>query len=171
MDKDLKNKRHLVTCLIVLCNCRYVFICGRLLHGDLTTAIYFLTVPEAASPRSRCQLIWFVVENFLPGYRWLPSFWVSQKAHQVKNLPARQETQETCAGLIPGSGRFSGEGNGNPLQYSCLENSIERGPWQAVVCGVTKSLLTFAHTGCLLAISPQVFSSLQSQSWCALVCL
>ena len=40
---------------------------------------------------------------------------------------------------IPGSGRSPGEGNGNPLQYSCLENSIDRGTWQATVHGVTKS--------------------------------
>ena len=33
--------------------------------------------------------------------------------------------------LIPGSGRFPGEGNGNPLQYSCLENSMDRGAWRA----------------------------------------
>ena len=36
-------------------------------------------------------------------------------------------------GLIPGSGRFPGEGNGNPLQYSCLENPMDRGAWQATV--------------------------------------
>ena len=42
-------------------------------------------------------------------------------------------------GLIPGLGRSSGEGNGNPLQYSCLENSMDRGPWQAIVCGAAKS--------------------------------
>ena len=36
-------------------------------------------------------------------------------------------------GLIPGSGRSPGEGNGNPLQYYCLENSMDRGPWRAVV--------------------------------------
>jgi len=40
--------------------------------------------------------------------------------------------------LIPGSGRFPGEGNGNPLQYSCLENSIEREAWWAIVYGVAK---------------------------------
>ena len=45
----------------------------------------------------------------------------------VKNLPAMQETQ----GSIPGLGRSAGEGNGYPLQYSCLEKSINRGysPW------------------------------------------
>ena len=42
-------------------------------------------------------------------------------------------------GLIPGSGRSSGEGNGNPLQYSCLENSMDREAWQTVVPGVRKS--------------------------------
>ena len=42
-------------------------------------------------------------------------------------------------GSIPGSGRSSGEGNGNLLQYSCLENSLDRGAWPATVHGVTKS--------------------------------
>ena len=42
-------------------------------------------------------------------------------------------------GSIPGSGRSLGEGNGNPLQYSCLENPMDRGAWQATVHGVTKS--------------------------------
>ena len=42
-------------------------------------------------------------------------------------------------GLIPGSGRSPGEGNGYPLQYSCLENSVDRGAWRATVQGVPKS--------------------------------
>ena len=42
-------------------------------------------------------------------------------------------------GLIPGSGRSPGGGNGNPLQYSCLKNSMDRGDWQATVRGVEKS--------------------------------
>ena len=42
-------------------------------------------------------------------------------------------------GSIPGSGRSPGEGNGNPLQYSCLENPMDRGAWQAAVHGVAKS--------------------------------
>ena len=42
-------------------------------------------------------------------------------------------------GSIPGSGRSSGEGNGKPLQYSCLENPLEGGAWQATVCGVAES--------------------------------
>ena len=48
----------------------------------------------------------------------------------VKNFPGRQETW-----LIPGLGRSPGEGNGYPLQYSCLENSMDRGAWQATVHG------------------------------------
>ena len=42
-------------------------------------------------------------------------------------------------GSIPGSGRSPGEGNGNPLQYSWLENSMDRGTWWATVHGVTKN--------------------------------
>ena len=53
----------------------------------------------------------------------------------VKNLPANAE--DVCS--IPGSGKFPGEGNGNPLQYSCLGNPMDRGAWQASVHGVVKS--------------------------------
>ena len=42
-------------------------------------------------------------------------------------------------GSIPGLGRFPGERNGNPLQYSCLENSMDRGDWEAIIHGVAKS--------------------------------
>ena len=42
-------------------------------------------------------------------------------------------------GSVPGLGRSPGGGNGNPPQYSCLENPMDRGPWQATVHGVTKS--------------------------------
>ena len=48
----------------------------------------------------------------------------------VKNPPADAGATED-SGLIPGSGRFPGEGIGNPLQYSCLENPMNRGVWQA----------------------------------------
>src|SRR5574337_1229534 len=49
-------------------------------------------------------------------------------------------------GLILGLGRSSGEGNGNPLQYSCLENPMERGAWRATVHGVAKSWTKHTHT-------------------------
>ena len=53
----------------------------------------------------------------------------------VKNLPVSGGD----TGLIPRSGRFPGEGNGNTLQYSCLENSMDRGAWWATVDGAAKS--------------------------------
>ena len=56
----------------------------------------------------------------------------------VKNLPANAGDARD-ADLTPGLGRSPGEGNGNPLQYSCLENPMDRGAWQAAVRGVTKS--------------------------------
>ena len=53
------------------------------------------------------------------------------------------EKESTCSagdgGSIPGSGRPPGEGNGNPLQYSCLENPMDRGAWWATVHGVAKT--------------------------------
>jgi len=56
----------------------------------------------------------------------------------AKNLPANARDVRD-AGLIPGSGESSRVGNGNPLQYSCLENPMDRGSWQAIVHGVAKS--------------------------------
>ena len=56
----------------------------------------------------------------------------------VKNPPANAGDAED-SGSISGSERSLREGNGNPLQYSCLENSTDRGVWQAAVHGVTKS--------------------------------
>ena len=56
----------------------------------------------------------------------------------VKNLPANAGDSGN-EGSIPGLGRSPGEGNGNPLQYSCLGNSMDRGVWQATVHGIAKS--------------------------------
>ena len=56
----------------------------------------------------------------------------------VKNLPANTGDGRD-SGSIPGSGRQPGEGNGNPLQYSCQENPTDRGAWEATVHGVAKS--------------------------------
>ena len=59
----------------------------------------------------------------------------------VKNLPANEgDVRDTVS--IPGSGRSLDEGMGNPLQYPCLENSMDRGAWQATVCGITESDMT-----------------------------
>ena len=56
----------------------------------------------------------------------------------VKNLPAKaRDIRDTC--LIPGSGRSPGEGCGNPLQYSCLENPMDREDWWSTFYRVTQS--------------------------------
>ena len=60
------------------------------------------------------------------------------------SLPGGSDGKESAGnaedlGSIPESGRSPGEGNGNPLQYYCMENPMDRGAWQAIVHGVTKS--------------------------------
>ena len=60
------------------------------------------------------------------------------------NIPGGSDSKESACnvgdlGSIPGLGRSPGEGNGNPLQYSCLENPVDRGAWWATVHKVTKS--------------------------------
>ena len=62
--------------------------------------------------------------------------WASLMTQMVKNSPAMQETRV----LIPELGRSLGEGNGYPTSYFCLENSKDRGDWQATVLGVAKNL-------------------------------
>ena len=61
--------------------------------------------------------------------KWAPQVEV------VNNLSANAGD----VGSIPGSGRSPGEGNGNPLLYSCLENPMDKGAWQGTVHGVAKS--------------------------------
>ena len=56
----------------------------------------------------------------------------------VKNLPTNAGDIRDV-GLIPGSGRSPGEGHGHPLQYSCLENSTDRGAWQTTVHRAARS--------------------------------
>ena len=62
----------------------------------------------------------------------------SQRATLVKNLPANAEDIRDV-GSTPESGRYPGGGHGNPLQYSCLENPMDRGAWWAIVHRVAKS--------------------------------
>ena len=97
----------------------------------------------------------------------------------LKNLPADEDVA-----LIPSPGRSPGEGNGNPLQHSCLENPIDGGAWRATVHGVAKSqtLLNGQTTTIIISnynmwlwklTNPEIFSGtagelmvvLQSESW------
>ena len=63
-----------------------------------------------------------------------------------------QEVSETWSS-IPGLGRFLGDGHGNPLQYSCLENPMDRGAWQATVLGAAKSWKRLKQLSCMLLIT------------------
>ena len=91
----------------------------------------------------------------------------------VKNLPANAgDGRDT--GLIPGSGRSPGGGHGNPLQYSSLENPVDRGAWQATVHRVTKSwtqlkqMSMHAHMGPMecKAKVPNIFSETGRKGAC-----
>ena len=70
--------------------------------------------------------------------------WASQVVLMVKNLPASAgDARDT--GLIPGLERSPRVGNGNPLQYFCLENSMDSGAWQVPVHGVTKNQIQLSN--------------------------
>ena len=78
---------------------------------------------------------------FLQGVLWvadllgfLTLFWASPGGYVVKNLPT-SAGDAVDASLIPGSGRSPGGGNGNPLQYCCLDNPMDGGAWRATVHG------------------------------------
>ena len=64
--------------------------------------------------------------------------WASQVVLAVQN-PWANAGDIRDTGSAPGSGRFPGEGNGNPLQHSCLETSMDRGAWQAIAHWIAKS--------------------------------
>ena len=77
----------------------------------------------------------------------LSKLWDFPVGTVVKNLPTN-EGDLGDSSSIPGSRRSSGAGNGNPLQYSCLENLMDRGAWQATVHRVTQSqTLLSEHAG------------------------
>ena len=99
------------------------------------------------TPSSLNLVTQFISHYFLCG---LPQ-WLSSKdsASNVGDM-----------GSIPGSGRFPGEGNGNPLQYSCLGNPIDRGAWWAIVHGVTKSWIRLRDntTICILLRYPSSYT-------------
>ena len=86
----------------------------------------FSQCPTAPALRHEAWLAWH--RALSPNQDWF-LFGASLVAQMGKNLPAMWETQVSPPG----------EGNGNPLQYSCLENPMGRGAWQATVHGVTKS--------------------------------
>ena len=84
------------------------------------------------SEKKMCVCIYIYTDTYT-------CMWASQVALVVKNLPANAgDIRDT--GLIPGSGRCPGGGHSNPLQYSCLENPMDRGAWRATDHRVHKEL-------------------------------
>ena len=75
------------------------------------------------------------------GARWAAIYGVTQSRTRLKRLSSTSSNARDAgdAGSIPELGKSHGEGNGNPLQYSCLENLMDRGAWQAIVHGVAES--------------------------------
>ena len=86
--------------------------------------------------------------------------WASQEALVVKNLPASAGEETRVPSLGPEDSH--GEGPGNPLQYSCLENSMDGGAWQATVHGVAFNLDRF-NCGLPVWVGPGQLDSLSPQ--------
>ena len=85
----------------------------------------------------------------------------SQEIHVVKGFPGGSDSKESACnaenpGSIPGLGRSPGEGNGYPLQYSCLENSMDKGAWWVTVYRIAKSQTQ---------LSDSLFSLFMHTSW------
>ena len=76
----------------------------------------------------------------------------------------KSSCNEEDTGLIPGSGRFPGEGNGNPLQYSCLGNPIDKGDWQTAVHGLAKSWIRLRNQTTTTTSPPCVHSRTSHRS-------
>ena len=100
------------------------------------TSVMFVSLPLSVACVSR-KCPW------LP--RVIPSLRASRMAQWERICLPQHE------GSVPGSGRSPGGGNGNPLQYSCMENSMDGGAWRATVCGVAESdTIDHAHTHCTI---------------------
>ena len=87
----------------------------------------------------KCCILW-EIEDIFKISKWR----VENNLYQLGYVSCCSDGKESAcnvgdAGLIPGSGRSLGKGNGNPLQYSHLANPMDIRAWQAIVCGVTKS--------------------------------
>ena len=91
----------------------------------------------------------FTMKYLSPGHQWQKSY-LSTGGAVVKNPPANAGD----VGLIPGSGRSPGRRNSNSLQYSCLENPMDRGAWRGIVHGAAKCQIQLStHTQVIFAVS------------------
>ena len=104
-------------------------------HQELARFLALLIVDRSLPSTVHANITTWLIQPVVP------AFWGGTV---VKITPASAgDTRKV--GLIPGSGRSSGEGDGNPFQYSCQENSEDRGDWRAKVHGVTKSQERHTH--------------------------
>ena len=100
-------------------------------HPPLPQGLSSVSEVEAKSPGPQCR----IQIGIICGSVHIPGFPGGTSGKE----PSCQCGRLKRCGFDPGSGRSPGEGNGNPLQYSCLENPMDRGAWQATVHRVTKS--------------------------------
>ena len=94
----------------------------------------------------------------------LPLIRASLVAQRLKRLPPMRETLVWSLGPIPGLGSSPGEGNGNPLQYSYLENPMDWGAWWAAVHGVTKNRTWLSDFTYLLNL-PLLYLKMEEGVW------
>ena len=131
-------------------------------HLYVAFELFIITSPSHTRGRSHVLVMLWSLTTYseLLCCRWLIglpgslSHWVTQ---WLKTLLFSAGDEVS----IPGSGRFHGEGNGNPLQYSCLENPMDRGAWQVLSMGVTKSWTWLSMHTAEQVIDKYLFNSLK----------
>ena len=129
--------------------CHFLLQCMKVkVKGKLLSGVRLLATPWTAAHQAppsmgfSRQEYWSGVPLPSPIYIWSPAlqeilYFLSHcLVAQMMNLPVNAGNEAS----IPWSGRSPGGGNGNPLQYSCLGNPLDRGAWWAIVHGVTKEL-------------------------------
>ena len=135
-----------------------IFITAKEVWGDWLCIIFSVLVSQISSVQTQSRACYpcptariashFPLSHLLGGLPW----WLSGK-------------ESTCqagdVGLIPGSGRSRGE-NGNPLQYPCLGNPMDRGAWWATVHGVTRSRTRLSNWACTIFLKLSVITVLFS---------
>ena len=148
-------------------------------HSSLNFSLPYLLCLFSWLVRFFCQFVLVIITMSIRLHQWfstrgnfaptLRGHWASLVAQLVKNA-TMWETWVRDLGSIPGLGRFPGEGKGYPLQYSCLENPMDRGAWWAIIHGVAKSqtwLSDFTHSLCVRdsTLAPQGTQSEYIQSF------
>ena len=108
----------------------------HLLTSHNSTAVVFITIHSIhCRPSTRLSIIYLSTQhivNYLAGF-------IHIRASQVAQQGKKSISSAGDMSLIPGSGRSLGGGHGNPLQYSCLENSVDRGVWWATIYRIVNS--------------------------------